>query len=468
LPAPDLVSSTIGAALGVAATGSDPLPGLAAWLRDKQALIVLDNCEHVVDAAATAAETILKAAPGVCILATSREPLRAEGEVLHRLASLETPPVRENITANEALTHAAVELFSERARACDSEFVLTDTDASIVCEICRRLDGLPLALELAAAQTEFFGIQGLARGLSDRFALLTGGRRTALGRQQTLRATMDWSYDLLPDTERTTLQRLAVFRGDFTMEAASAVCGDENLSGIEVILAVANLAMKSLVATDISGDVTYFRLLETTRSYALDRLVESADASCVRRRHAEYYRNLMVAAVSDGGSLSDLEVARYARELDNVRTALDWSLSGSGDAEIGLALTAAYCPIWLDLSLLFECRERIERALLHLGPNTTLSPSLEIQLHITLGIALIITLGPADRTKLALNTGLQLAERIEDLDAQLRALRSLWALQVNVADHREAQSVAEKLMAVPVRSDAPIIAAVAHRIMGTR
>jgi predicted ATPase len=234
LPNSTLVSSAISGTLGVEVTGPDPLPALSAWLRDQQALIVLDNCEHVVDAAAVVAEALLKAAPRVCVLATSRERLRAEGEWVYRLAPLETPMVGAGTTAAEALRHAAVQLFDERARANDSEFRLTDEDAPALCEVCRQLDGLPLALELAAAQVEVSGIQGLAEKLQNRFAVLGRGYRTAAGRQRTLRATMDWRYDLLPQTERIVLQRLSVFRGDFTMEAARAVVGDERISGIKV------------------------------------------------------------------------------------------------------------------------------------------------------------------------------------------------------------------------------------------
>ena len=310
----------------MAPTGRDPLPGLIAWLRDKHALIVLDNCEHVVDAAAVVAEAILKAAPQVAILATSREPLRAEGEALFRLAPLGVPPSQAGITAREALRHSAVQLFHERARASGGEFMPTDADAPALCEICRKLDGLPLALELAAAQVDTFGLQGLAQGLNDRFALLIKGRRTAAGRQQTLHATLDWSHDLLPQIERTVLRRLAVFRGDFTMDAAAAVVSDEQISGFEVIASVATLAGKSLVAADINSDGAYYRLLETTRAYAHEKLVGSADATLLERRHAEYYLNLFQPAGSGPGFRPQAEwLADYGRQIDNVRTSLDWA-----------------------------------------------------------------------------------------------------------------------------------------------
>jgi DNA-binding winged helix-turn-helix (wHTH) protein len=210
---PDLVPSAIGAALGVPPSGGDHTRALASWLHDRSALLVLDNCEHIIGAAAALAETLLKAAPHAGILATSREPLRAEGEWLHRLAPLELPPQAEaSPTAAEALSYSAVELFNERATAATDSFVLDDTDVPAVLEICRRLDGVPLALELAAARVDTFGVRGLAARLDDRFAVLTSGRRTALPRQQTLRATIDWSYDLLPEPERRLLRHLGLVR----------------------------------------------------------------------------------------------------------------------------------------------------------------------------------------------------------------------------------------------------------------
>ena len=230
-----LVPAAVGAALGMPSTGVDPLTALAAWSRDRQMLIVLDCCEHVVDAATALPEAMLRMAPNVCILATSREPLRAEGERVLRLPPLEVPSETAPLSAVEALGYSAVQLFSERAAAAIDGFVLSDADIPNVLEICRGLDGMPLALELAAVQVDVLGIQSLTHGLTHRFDLLTRGRRTALPRQQTLRATIDWSYALLPKVEKVVLRRLAAFRGDFTMEAASSVVGDEHIRSFEVI-----------------------------------------------------------------------------------------------------------------------------------------------------------------------------------------------------------------------------------------
>jgi predicted ATPase len=245
---PDLVPSALSAALGIHPSGVNPLPDLAAWLRDKAALIVLDSCEHVIDAAAPLAEAVLKAAPGVSILTTSREPLRAEGEALHRLAALELPSDSGELAAVDALRYSAVQLFNERATAAADGFALTDADVPAVLEICRRLDGIPLALELAAARIDAFGVRDLAAHLDDRFRLLTTGRRTPLPRHRTLRAAMDWSYDLLPELEQLILRRLAVFQGDITMDGAAAVAIDERLTTADVFEGVANRATKSLIA----------------------------------------------------------------------------------------------------------------------------------------------------------------------------------------------------------------------------
>jgi predicted ATPase/DNA-binding winged helix-turn-helix (wHTH) protein len=285
-----LVPTALATALGLDKLSENPLPGLITSLRDKKMLLVLDNCEHVIDAAATLAVEILKGARGVHILATSREPLRAEGEWVMRLPALKVPSGAAPLTAAEALDYSAIQLFNERVEATIDGFVLSDAEVPAVSEICRRLDGTPLALELAAAQVAVFGIKGLAALLDDRLAVLSRGWRTALPRHQTLRAAIDWSYDLLPAIEQTVFRRLGVFQGSFTVETAAGVAADERITAADVIESVASLAGKSLVAPDVSGDVTHYRLLETTRSYALDKLGDGGEAEQTARRHAEFLR----------------------------------------------------------------------------------------------------------------------------------------------------------------------------------
>jgi predicted ATPase/DNA-binding winged helix-turn-helix (wHTH) protein len=465
---PALVAGAIASNLGVAVSRSDPLPELVSWLRDKQALIVLDNCEHVIDAAAVAAEEIMRATQRISILATSREPLRCAGELVHRLAPLGIPPPHAEITADAALGHAAVQLFNERAWASDEGYSLADADAPTVCEICRKLDGLPLALELAAVQVEVFGLQGLAEGLNDRFALLTKGRRTAIQRQQTLRATLDWSFYLLPETERIVLWRLAVFSGDFTMDAAQAVASDETVSGIEVVEGLANLATKSLITTDISGDVTYHRLLETTRAYALEKLADHGEATRLRRRHAEFYRDFFEPAEDTEVSGGRAEwLAIYGRHIDDLRTGLDWAFSAEGDSRIGVALTVAAVPLWVHLSLLGECRERAERALAALDGDATESTRQRMRLSAALGWSLMYGIGRAREAGRAWTTTLELAKALGDTHYQLRALWGLCIDQFNNGGVREALEFAGGFASLVAHSTDLTELMMADRILGT-
>jgi predicted ATPase len=398
---PELVPSALVAALGIPPCGANPMQGLTGWLRDKHILIVLDNSEHVIDAADALAEAVLKATPYAGILATSREPLRAESEWLHRLAPLELPLEAEaSRTAAEALGYSAVELFNERATATTDSFMLDDTEVPAVIEICRRLDGVPLALELAAARVDTFGARGLAARLDDRFEVLTSGRRTALPRQQTLRATIDWSYDLLPEPERRLLRHLAVFVGGFALEAAAAVVERTVIGDIPLIDSIANLVAKSLAVFEASTSPTRWRLLDTIRAYALPKLAESGEIDSARRLHASYFRDGLALPASGSGSwLSNEELTRRVREIDNVRAALDWSFSPPGDIAIGVDLTAACAPAWLHLSLMQECRERCDRALRGFAPESASHAQLQMWLQIGLGNSLLHTGGPSEQAR---------------------------------------------------------------------
>jgi predicted ATPase len=238
------------------------------------------------------AARILRGAPGVQILATSREPLRAKGEHVHRLPPLQTPRTSMGLTAAEALGFPAVRLFVERAAATLGAFELNDAGAPIVADICRKLDGIPLAIELAAGRVDAFGLRGLAAHLDDPLQLLTGGRRTALPRHRTMRAALDWGHDLLPERERAVLRRLAIFAGSFTLEAASAVAASTEIAA-EVVECVANLVAKSLTAAEVGGGAPCYRLLETTRAYALEKLADSGELEQVEHRYSEYSRGLV-------------------------------------------------------------------------------------------------------------------------------------------------------------------------------
>ncbi len=311
---PHLVPTALASVMGLETRSDSPLPTLISALRDMQTLLVFDNCEHVIEPAAALAALALKGSPGVRIIATSREPLRAEGEWVHRLGALESPPVSPRITATEALRFAAVQLFAERAAATTNDFELSDTNAPSACEICHKLDGIPLAIELAAGRVDMFGVRGLAARLDGRSRLLAFGRRGPLSRHRTLGAALDWSHQLLNQEEQTILRRLAIFAGGFTLASASAVAAgtDQNLS--DITDTVESLVMKSLVEANVGEREVRFRLLETTRVFALAKLAESGEADELAHRHAAYFRDLLHArSSSPEGSDS---ISATAPEID--------------------------------------------------------------------------------------------------------------------------------------------------------
>jgi predicted ATPase/DNA-binding winged helix-turn-helix (wHTH) protein len=462
---PALVPSALAAALGVAVRSENTISSLVGFLKDKQILVVLDNCEHVIDAAASLAEELFRGADGAHILATSREPLRVSGERVHRLAPLATPPASQQLTAAQTLAFPAVELFVKRAAASMNEFEFTDADAPDVAELCRRLDGIPLAIEIVAGSLHAFGARGLARFMDDRLRLLMPGRRTAQTRHKTLRMTLDWSYDLLPDFERATLRRLAIFAGVFTWDSAAAVLDRSEASDFEVFDTIANLIAKSLVSATIEDKVSYCRLLDTTRAYALTKLEESGETGLLARRHAEHYRHALAQAEIDWRQRPAVEWLEAHRHLlDNVRAALDWAFSPAGDAAIGVALTAAAVPLWFQMSLLSECCERVERALATPPPNP--DPQSKMQLHAALAWSLMQTRGSIEKTRLAWNALLKHAADLGDIDYQLRALWGLWTGLINDARLKEGLAVADRFCELAVESRDSSDSFVGDRMVG--
>ena len=328
---PGLVPSAVATVLGLEIRTEDPLPALVAALRDNRMLLLLDNCEHVIDAAAGLAAALLSGTSGVKILATSREPLGVPGERVHRLGPLNSPEPSPGLTATEAAAFPAVQLFIERVTAIVEDFALTDANASLVVAICRRLDGLPLAIEFAAPRVEVLGVEALAARLDDSLRQLGAQRRTAMPRHRTMQAVVDWSYGLLSQDEQRFLRALGIFAGGFTGEAAAAIAMDAATTGTDVIDRLADLVAKSLVVADVSGTEPRFRLLDTTRAYAIEKLDESGERERIAHRHAEYYRDLFERAEREVPARPPGEwLADYAREIDNLRAALDWAFSPSG------------------------------------------------------------------------------------------------------------------------------------------
>src|SRR5215831_18559015 len=364
---PELVAATVAGALGLTHVASAASPeGVAGAVGTRKLLLVIDNCEHVIGAAAGMAEALLRASPGASLLATSREPLRVSGEYIYRVPPLEVP-AEDNQDMEDIFRHAAVRLFVARAQSAEPRYIAEGRVAAATAAICRHLDGMPLAIELAATRIVAFGVDGVATRLDDRFRLLTGGSRT-LPRHQTMRATLDWSYELLSESERVVLRRLGVFVGVFTPDAATAVAASVDIPAADVEDAVANLVGKSLLSTDVGGAIVRYRLLETTRAYAREKLVESAEFEHLARRHAEYYRDLFQRAGVEFETRPTAEwLAAYRPHFDDVRLALDWAFSPGGDAGVAVALTAAAMPMWTHLSLVTECRGRAEQAIASLG-----------------------------------------------------------------------------------------------------
>jgi predicted ATPase len=329
---PGLVPTAIASALGLEMQDSEVLRGIILFLSARRGLLIVDSCEHLLGTVAEAAEAILRTCPGVTMLATSRESLRAEGESLHRLQPLGMAPTSAEITADELDEYPASELFMERARAVLREFAPSDAQAREVMEICRRLDGIPLAIELAVPMLEGLPLPELRERLDRRFGLLTAGRRTALPRHQTLGATIGWSYDLLSEPERVLLRGIAIFVGPFGLEAADAVVARE-LTSPDAVERLLGLVSKSLVVAVSEEGTTRYRLLDTTRAYALEKLVESGERALLARRHAEYYRDLLARAEAESETRRQPEwLAIYGRHIDDVRAALDWTFSADGDA----------------------------------------------------------------------------------------------------------------------------------------
>jgi predicted ATPase len=339
---PELVSSVTAQALGMSQQeGRRVDEAIPPWLERKKLLLIFDNCEHVVEAVASLAAAILATAPDVRMVATSRQALNTDGEEPVRIRSLD--PL------------AAVALFVSRATTADRSFVLTDDTAPIVADICRRLDGIPLAIELAAARVKVLPVPRLAERLDERFKLLTGGSRTALPRQQTLHALLDWSYDLLTEQEQRLFARLGIFAGGFDLDAATSVCGGEGLDELDILDLVGSLTDKSLVVANTSGEHERYRLLESTAAYALEKLSASGERDALARRHAERFRDQAVAADERYGSGSVYAwVASIELELDNYRAALAWALTQCNDAVLGAAIAGALGYFWFNAGLAVE------------------------------------------------------------------------------------------------------------------
>ena len=459
---PRLLASLLAAQLGLIAVSEQPLPVILTFLREQRTLLVFDSCEHVIEDITALAETIFRDAPLVHILVTSREALRAEGEQVHHLAPLECPPPNaESLTAAQALGFPAVQLFVRQVANSVHAFELTDADAPIVAEICRRLDGIALAVELAASRVGVHGVQGTASLLDKQFRLLWRGRRTALPRHQTLSATLDWSYNLLSGAEQVVLRRLAVFVGGFSLQAALDVVA-ESLGPAELIETLATLVDKSLVSSDRATAMRY-RLLDTTRAYAWQKLTECGEDPQIARRHCEH----MIHALSRFGATiqalpSPESIDCFLLNLSNIRAALEWSFSDQGDPALGAKLASASACLFFQRGLLPECAAWTERAIKGLDALSKSEP-LELELLACFATSFMITRGNVPAAHAALVRALDIAERLKTAPMQqLYFLLALYKWQVRSGDFRDLGELTARIEAVTQKVSDPAAHAIAH------
>ena len=383
---PDLVISETASVLGVRVGADRALTESIIYaLKPKRTLIIFDNCEHLITAAAHVAAAIIKGAPQVRVMATSREALGIGGEVVHRVNSLAVPQSSTGITAQNATQYGALALFVDRATAANTRFTLNDADARVLADICRSLDGIPFAIELAAARVKVMSVSHLAERLKERFRILTGGDRTALPRQQTMRALVDWSYNLLNERERTILNRVAVFAGGWTLEAASDICADDSTESWEILDLISSLVDKSLVVVEMGGTSERYRLLESTWQYAREKLSEASESERLNRKHAGYFLKLAQAADTAWPSTpSTAWLAALEPELANFRAAMGWALVDKHDVALGAALAGALKELWAGVGSRVEGLRWIKLALDALSDDQSTLTSA----HLWLGLAI--------------------------------------------------------------------------------
>jgi len=433
-----LVAPAVATALGVSVQTNNVVPALIDRLQERPTLVILDCCEHLIDGASAVAEELIRHVPTLHLLATSREAMRVEGEHVHELRALSCPPEDSSLSAHDALQYPAVQLLIDRVRAVRGGFELVDADAPIAAGICRRLDGIPLAIELAASRIDIFGLSKTASLLDERLNLSWVGRRTALPRHQTLNAALEWSYDLLGEAEKRVLNRLSVFSGGFTFEAAVAVVSDEMINEGNVSDCIWELRSKSMIAA--RGQEGRLRLLDTTLAFASRRLAEGDEENHCRRRHALYFSDLFrQSAAMDMPE----RIGALGAEVDNFRAALNWAFSAEGEAKIGIELAAASASTWMAMALLTECREWMTKAINRLDDASAGSRQ-EMIIQSALASCMMFTDGMTEESYASWAKARFLAEGLNDTECQLDSLLVLWAHQIRLPSYVEATDLADR------------------------
>lgn len=468
-----LIPWALAGALGIPVQTEDPMTVLLGHVRTQDIVLILDNCEHLIDAVCGVAERIRETAPQISVLATSREPLRARDEHVHWLGALPFPSDTMGLSLQEILTFPAVQLFVERASAANSALAVNVEDARAIAQMCERLDGMALAIELAAVRVAAHGLATTSAMLGERFALTWAGRRTALPRQQTLQATLDWSYELLNPSERRTLERLSVFRGPFSLQAALTVVSDDELDEAKVVAAFEELTSKCLVTPDRTHCPEAYRLLETTRAYGKAKLDERGEVEldAVRRRHARFFRDRM-AELGETPEEIFAGAATMSGQIGNIRDALDWSFGGRGDLAVATSLVAASVPLFAYLSLFVEGRTWCERAVRSLDDQFR-DTAVEMELQAALGLTLMFTRGNAPEAGVALRRAFDIATALGDRWNQLRLLGRLHIFHERIGEFEQALAWAEQAVDIAESVGHPeatglaaSLAGVSHHLFG--
>ena len=450
---PQDVPVAIAFALGAQNSKTDPFSELARILRESRLLLLLDNCEHVLSAATTAVEHVRKVAPTTHILVTSREPLRSKVETTYRLPVLDCPAPGQIVDASTALSYSAIELFVKRAEQIHG-FNFADTDAGTVAEICRRLDGVALAIELAVSRLGTFSISSLSDQLDDMFALLEQESECGPSRHHTLHSTLGWSYRLLSETEARLFRHLSVFTGTFSVNDVVGMSSQIFGGAEEIAGCTGSLAEKSLLTASYRSTSMRYRFLDLTRSYACENLRASGELQNVLRAYVTYLLGVFKKAESEWHWRSRSEwLSLYAHWLADIRKALDWSFGKNGDGRLGVALTSVVTPLWEELSLVSESRVRIEQALKEFEREGMSDAEMEMKLNFSYAAALnsSIMVG-LDVEKVWLKAH-GLADQLENVDYQLRTLWGLALAQSYSGAHSRALATLEKFTKIALREN---------------
>lgn len=463
---PALVAAELGRTQGLILSPGDSSAVLEAALRSRQLLFVLDNCEHVIDAAAALVNRLMRACPGLHFLATSREPLDVEAEWVFKLSPLALPAPDELLDLQDLLAYPAIQLFAERAHAKCDAFELTDAHAATVRQLCGFLDGIPLAIELAAARVESLGVLGLLQRLEDAFELLTRGRRTALSRHRTLQAVMDWSYDLLSDSERLVLQRLSVFRGAFDLDGAVAIAACARLSRQRVIDDVLSLCAKSLIVLESADDdLLLHRLLYITRLYADKRLANSDDAPDVHRRHATFIVECLQRARDAGGGMSQYHWSpALGSSIADVRAAIEWALIEENDLGLGIRLTAFAKRTYCDVGLVEEYVGYIETALTKLALVGADREALELPLRVAAGFMLGYVPDGGERYPAVFSRTRQLLQTSGSEGDRIEALFGMSTTSYGQGDYRLSLACCQEIRGLATGRFEPLTIAISDRV----